>query len=237
MKRSNNDEPQLQPGESRFVPNDDGFGNLERAVHDHEISECERLAMLSEQQDGNDSPSGENDDEKAARLAERRVINTIRAAFREPVVVISVVLLCLLFFFLRPFLVPSGSMIPTLKEGDRILSLAQYFPNGRTYDRGDIVCFTAPSGDVYVKRVIGVGGDRIQISGEKVYVNGELSPWQGTGGVQSSMDVQLDDNQYWVMGDNRGNSEDSRFIGPISADKMISKVYLIYWPLSDFKVF
>lgn len=175
----------------------------------------------------NDYPSKQ---EKNQAAAERKVINVLKAALREPVVLISVVLLLVLFIFLRPFYVPSASMNPTLMEGDKILSVAQYFANGHTYERGDVVCFTAPSGDVYVKRVIGVGGDHIQISGEKVYVNGELSQWQGTGGVMSSVDVTLADDEYWVMGDNRGNSEDSRFIGPVSADNMISKVYCIYYP-------
>lgn len=148
----------------------------------------------------------------------------------EPSVVIAVVLLLVMVLFIRPFFVPSGSMRPTLVEGDRILSIAQYFPSGSTYQRGDIACFSAPNGTVYVKRVIGIGGDHIQISGEKVYVNGEESPYQGTGGVMTSMDVQLADDEYWVMGDNRGNSEDSRFIGPVKADKMISKVIAVYLP-------
>lgn len=148
----------------------------------------------------------------------------------EPVFVLAIVLLIFMVLFVRPFFVPSGSMRPTLMEGDRILSIAQYFPSGSTYQRGDVVCFTAPNGTVYVKRVVGVGGDHIQISGEKVYVNGEESPYQGTGGVMTSMDVQLADDEYWVMGDNRGNSEDSRFIGPVKAENMISKVVAIYLP-------
>ena len=126
-------------------------------------------------------------------------------------------------------------MQPTLQEGDRIMSIARYFPNGHTYERGDIVCFTAPDGTVYVKRVIGTGGDHIQITGDMVYVNGEPSPWQGTGGVSTVSDIQLAEDEYWVMGDNRGNSQDSRFIGPVKASQMISKVYGIYFPLNRAK--
>lgn len=153
----------------------------------------------------------------------------------RPSTVISVIAIIIIALFVRSFSVPSGSMIPTLEVGDRIFGVARYFPNGSTYSRGDIVCFFSPSGDVYVKRVIGVGGDHIQISGEHVYVNGELSPWQGTGNIMSSMDVQLADDEYWVMGDNRANSQDSRRIGPVSASKVICKVYAIYFPFDRIK--
>lgn len=186
----------------------------------------------------NSAPSARDISESGAQVVAKtkkkspakKIWNGFVKVIHEPSVVIAVVLLLVMTLFIRPFFVPSGSMRPTLMEGDRILSVAQYFPSGSTYQRGDIVCFTAPNGTVYVKRVIGIGGDHIQISGEKVYVNGEESPYQGTGGVMTSMDVQLADDEYWVMGDNRGNSEDSRFIGPVKADKMISKVIAVYLP-------
>lgn len=161
----------------------------------------------------------------------KKIGGMLKSALHEPVFICALIVLLFLICFMRPFIVPSGSMKPTLMEGDRILSITQYFPNGQTYSRGDIACFTAPDGTVYVKRVIGIGGDHIQISGEKVYVNGEESPYQGTGGVMTSMDVQLADDEYWMMGDNRGNSLDSRYIGAIKADKMISKVLGIYNPV------
>lgn len=170
------------------------------------------------------------DEEAIPKTLTGKIAACVKHAMHEPVFIFAFVVLSFLLVFLRPFLVPSASMKPTLHEGDRILSIAQYLVNGETFSRGDIACFTAPDGTVYVKRVIGIGGDHIQISGEKVYVNGEESPYQGTGGVMTSMDVQLADDEYWMMGDNRGNSADSRFIGAIKADKMISKVFMIYSP-------
>lgn len=169
------------------------------------------------------------EDDSNQRVA-AKAAHVVKKALHEPIFVIAFAVLMFLLFFMRPFIVPSASMQPTLQPGDRIFSIAQYFPNGETYSRGDIACFTAPDGTVYVKRVIGIGGDRIQISGEKVYVNGEESDYQGTGGVMTSMDVQLADDEYWMMGDNRGNSADSRYIGPVKAEKMISKVFMIYQP-------
>lgn len=172
-----------------------------------------------------------NADLSAEANVMKKIGGMLKSALHEPVFICALIVLLFLICFMRPFIVPSGSMKPTLMEGDRILSIAQYFPNGQTYSRGDIACFTAPDGTVYVKRVIGIGGDHIQISGEKVYVNGEESPYQGTGGVMTSMDVQLADDEYWMMGDNRGNSLDSRYIGAIKADKMISRVLGIYNPV------
>ena len=236
---NNQDDDQLEPHERRFVPVDNGEQNIKNAERKH----AEKQRVIEEQEVSrqvraqmNSMPDGSVVETERTRLAEAKAVRTLKAALREPVVVISVVILCALFFFFRPFLVPSESMVPTFEKGDRIISVAQYFPNGHTYQRGDIICFTVSTGDVYVKRVIGIGGDRIQISGEKVYVNGELSEWQGTGGKQTSMDVQLADDEYWVMGDNRGNSEDSRFIGPIKAKNVISKVYMIYWPFDRAKI-
>lgn len=178
----------------------------------------------------------ENDAMKTNKTVLARLRRGLTQMLHEPVLIIAIVGMLFMLLFFRAFFVPSGSMRPTLLEGDRIVSIAQYFPSGTTYQRGDIACFNAPNGTVYVKRVIGIGGDHIQISGEKVYVNGEESPYQGTGGVMTSMDVQLADDEYWMMGDNRGNSEDSRFIGPVKADKMISKVIAIYQPADRAKL-
>lgn len=160
-----------------------------------------------------------------------KVIRTVAAAFREPVFVVCLVILLLLTMFVRAFLVPSASMRPTLVEGDRILSIAQYFPNGHTYKPGDIICFVAPSNEIYVKRVVACGGDLVEMTGDKLYVNGEESPYSGTSGVITTSKVQLADDEYWVMGDNRGNSQDSRFIGPVKADKTVAKVWCVFWPL------
>lgn len=181
--------------------------------------------------------SGRSAEEEYKEKSARKLVNIVKAAFHEPVFIVSIVLLLFILLFMRPFLVPSGSMQPTLKEGDRVMSIARYFPSGSTYARGDIACFIAPSGDVYVKRIIGIGGDHIQISGEKVLVNGEESPYQGTSGLVTSMDIYLADDEYWVMGDNRGNSQDSRFIGPVKADKMISRVIAIYFPFDRATLF
>lgn len=155
----------------------------------------------------------------------------MKHVWKEPSYVIPAIIILLILAFFRAYLVPSGSMIPTLVEGDRIIGIQQYFPNGHTFHAGDIVTFYDDDlNEVLVKRVVAEGGDTITIAGDKLYVNGMESPYQGngTGAIQGQW--TLDEDEYFVMGDNRGNSKDSRYLGPIKAKQMISKVICIYYP-------
>lgn len=187
--------------------------------------------------DGDDAEKWLGDEEIEANAAEKAALLARRLA-RTPQYVVYVVTLVMLLVFARGFLVPSGSMIPTLNEGDRILSLARYFPDGHTYQPGDIVCFHEPvNGEVYVKRVVACGGDVVRISGETLYVNDEPSPWQGGGTGRYPGVWELADDEYFMMGDNRANSQDSRVIGPIKANRVISKVDFVYWPPSHAQYF
>lgn len=167
----------------------------------------------------------------------RRMGKFWKRGLRNPLFDVTLALIIFVLVFMRSFLVPSESMVPTLQVGDRLFSIARYFPNDHTYAKGDIVCFQAPSGDVYVKRVVAQGGDKVEIVGDTLYVNGEKSPYQGTGTglVQKSWNVP--EGYYFMMGDNRGNSQDSRFIGCIAANKVISRVVAVYWPINRFTVF
>lgn len=181
--------------------------------------------------------NGEEPDEDEILAAEKARI--IWRSVLQPQYLVYFGILIFLFTFFRAFMVPSGSMLPTLQENDRILTLARYFPDGHTYKAGDIVCFHEPANNkVYVKRIVACGGDTVAISGEKLYVNGEESPYQGggTGRVQVK-ETRLADDEYYMMGDNRSNSQDSRYIGPIKADAVIGKVDFIFWPLDRFTKF
>lgn len=162
----------------------------------------------------------------------QKMLTIVKNSLREPSFVVPLLLIAFVVLFVRAYYVPSGSMIPTLQEGDRIFSLAKYLPNGHSYKRGDVVTFMAPAGSIYVKRVIGIGGDTVKISGDTVYVNDEPSPWQGrgTGAVQGTW--QIADDEYFVMGDNRSNSQDSRYIGTVKADRMVSHVVAVYYPFN-----
>ncbi|MEW6276759.1 MAG: signal peptidase I [Bacillota bacterium] len=150
-------------------------------------------------------------------------------------IVIAVLLAALIrMFVLAPFYIPSGSMIPTLLEGDRIIvSKITY----RLWEpkRGDIVVFKYPrdpSRD-YVKRLIGLGGETVALKNNHLYINGQevsekyLPPGLRFGDYGP---VRVPEGHYLMLGDNRNVSEDSRYWGPLPEKYIIGKALMIYWP-------
>jgi signal peptidase I len=109
-------------------------------------------------------------------------------------------------------------------------------------DRGDVVVFTPPPPGLdkpYVKRVIGLPGDTVEVRDDSVFVNGEQLDEEYIGGrpsnCQSNWDycntpVLIPEGTIYVMGDNRTNSEDSRLFGPVPAENIIGKAWVVYWP-------
>lgn len=155
-------------------------------------------------------------------------------------------------FVIGAYYVPSGSMLDSIQEGDLILgervTLAWDGPSP-----GDVVTFDSPLavGETLVKRVVAVGGQTIDLRDGVVYVDGKaleepyvrvdpstgepertdsLSGLAGSAGITYPYTVP--EGTVWVMGDNRTNSKDSRFFGPVSVDDVTSRVLFIYWPLS-----
>src|SRR5436305_5498108 len=147
-------------------------------------------------------------------------------------------------FLVQAFYIPSGSMLPTLQEQDRVLV------NKLSYDlhdvhRGDIVVFKGPEqaqGQVkdLIKRVIGLPGDTVEAHDGAVYVNGQAlnEPYLGPGITTGPLEPQhIAPHHYWVMGDNRGNSKDSRFFGAIDKSLIIGRAFVRVWPVGRFHVF
>lgn len=187
---------------------------------------------------------------------------TTRRVVREIVVVaaIAIVVAALLrVFVVQTYFIPSLSMYPTLNEGDRIVvDKLSYSLHG--VHRGDIVVFARPADEDcggprvadLVKRVIGLPGETISLSpsGHVVVNNKELAEnWlpasdQGVthpGPPGRSYDLlhayKIPANDYFVMGDNRQNSCDSRWWGPISGSLIVGKVDLRVWPLTTVNTF
>jgi signal peptidase I len=149
-------------------------------------------------------------------------------------------------FVFQTFYIPSGSMEPTLDIGDRILvdKLSYDFHPVHT---GDIVVFKRPPhADVgppsikdLVKRVIGLPGQTIWSHGGQVYIDGKIlpEPWLPPGTVTRGIRPQkIPPDHYFVMGDNRGDSLDSRYFGPIPGSLIVGRVVARIWPLSRFKI-
>lgn len=148
-------------------------------------------------------------------------------------------------YVIQSYYIPSGSMLPTLQIGDRILvDKLSYDLHG--FHIGDIVVFKKPAADTgspqihdLVKRVIGLPGQRISAHNGQVYINGKLlpEPFLPKSALTYHLAPEVIPKGYiYVMGDNRDNSKDSRFFGPISEKLVIGKVVLIFWPLSQFKI-
>jgi signal peptidase I len=180
---------------------------------------------------------------------------------REGVIVVVVALLVALLlrtFLVQTFFIPSGSMEPTLKIGDRILvNKLSYHLHG--VDRGDIVVFARPPAENcggpevndLVKRVIGLPNETISLSGGYVYINGKKldeswlpasvrgMSYPGPAGTSYNLTrpYKIPANHYFVMGDNRTESCDSRYWGTIPRSLIVGKVELRVWPLSSFHIF
>ncbi len=155
-------------------------------------------------------------------------------------------------FVFQPFYIPSGSMLDTLHIHDRILVNKLSY---KLHDihRGDVVVFDRPSGwevgnDVkdLVKRVIGLPGDTLTFRDCGVYVNGKLLEESYTGGQctnppNQSVDpdhdgtVTVQDKSIFVLGDNRGDSSDSRINGPVPENKVVGRAFVVYWPIGNWK--
>jgi signal peptidase I len=180
---------------------------------------------------------------------------------REAIVVVLVALVVALLirtFAVQTFYIPSGSMEPTLKVGDRILvSKLSYHLHG--VHRGDIVVFSRPplencgGAEVndLVKRVIGLPGETISLTHGHVDINGkELDEtwlpksvtgvsYPGPAGTDYSLvkPFKIPSNHYFMMGDNRTESCDSRYWGPISRSLIVGKVEVRVWPVTSFHFF
>jgi signal peptidase I len=146
----------------------------------------------------------------------------------------------------QTFFIPSASMEPTLMIGDRILvDKLSYHLHG--VGRFDIVVFAKPPKEVdapgitdLVKRVIGLPGETIWSRNGEVYINGKplAEPFLPPGTVTTNIPKQkIPPHEYFVMGDNRSDSQDSRFFGPIPGSLIVGHVVLRLWPLSRFHFF
>lgn len=170
----------------------------------------------------------------------------------EAIVVALVLAIAIRTFILQPFRIPSTSMVPTLVVGDRlmvnklsygaIVPLTTYrLPGFSKPKRGDIIVFRAPEDRKkdFIKRLIGLSGEKVEIKFGDIYVNGQLvsDPVikniyyynRGSyGEVNKSITVPA--GYYFVLGDNSGSSSDSRFWGFVPQNDVIGKAEFIYWP-------
>ena len=144
-------------------------------------------------------------------------------------------------FLIQAFFIPSGSMLPTLHEDDRVLV------NKLSYDlhdvhRGDLVVFERPEGETagqikdLIKRVVGLPGERIEARDGHVYIDGDLleEPYLEDGTETTNLEPQtVPEGHVFVMGDNRDDSMDSRVFHAIDEDLIVGRAFVRVWPLPD----
>ena len=152
-------------------------------------------------------------------------------------IIFALILLFVLQLLIRNFRVEGHSMDPNLHNGQYLVvdKLSYHLPfEWRSPQRGDVVVFVPPSqpGKDFVKRIIGLPGDTVEIQNGDVRINGEpLSNVFEAKLDKSSMAAQtVPDGYLFVLGDNRPNSNDSRNWGMLLADDVVGKAWLSYWP-------
>ncbi|NLI39885.1 MAG: signal peptidase I [Caldisericales bacterium] len=155
-------------------------------------------------------------------------------------------------FVIQPFRVQMSSMYPTLHNDDLILINKLSFV-GAEPTRGDIIVFTPPNhsegdGIEYIKRIIGLPGEYVEIESGTVYINGHKleenddhtkTNYNQHFKIESDKDkkgVLLGPDEFYVMGDNRGGSLDSRTFGPIKRDSILGRAFVVFWPVIRLQV-
>lgn len=154
-----------------------------------------------------------------------------------PMVGVFILALLIQRFVFFHVTVPTGSMIPTINEGDRFLVLREYFPE--RLETGDVVVFKIwPEGveTLYVKRLIGRPGDTVTIKDGVVSVNGEELVEDYVKRPDTfNGEYQVPEGKYFFMGDNRQDSKDSRYpdVGFIDESAILARAGLRFWPLNN----
>lgn len=172
--------------------------------------------------------------------------SSFRGAVEWVLVVAGALLIAFLVktFLIQAFYIPSLSMSPTLKVNDRVLVNKLSYEIGDV-KRGDVVVFRGPQDEEakdLIKRVVGLPGDTVEVRDGSMLIDGRvLSEPYLQPGVRSEALTQtsrwvVGPDEYFVMGDNRGNSRDSRYFSPIDGSLVVGKAFVKVWPITDFSL-
>ncbi len=169
----------------------------------------------------------------------------------ETVVVALSIFLILYLFIMQPHQVNGQSMEPNFHNAEYLMTDKISYKIG-TPKRGDIVVFEAPpaaecpdgSGCDFIKRVIGLPGDTVEVKNNHLYVNGEQliekylddSVLTQAGPYTQHGPITVPEGSYFVCGDNRPHSSDSRYWGPVEMKLIVGKVFFRYWPLNRIEI-
>lgn len=194
---------------------------------------------------GANPPSVSAGDRAEAHPADERrhLSRSARSAIEWVAVIVGALVVALVVktFLIQAFYIPSESMVPTLKVGDRVLVNKLSYSRGDV-DRGDIVVFARPGGPGadgiadLIKRVVALPGETVEGRDGAVYVDGRrldetyLPDGTTTGPFPP---FTLPDDEVWVMGDNRNASDDSRRFKGVPLDDVVGRAFVVIWPVGE----
>ena len=146
-----------------------------------------------------------------------------------------IVFVAVWFTVIQTYEVFQTSMEPNFHEGQRVVvNKAAYWSWTGKPHRGDVIVLNAPSGsnEDFIKRVIGLPGDTVEVISGTAYINGVKldEPYIKRSFTYSFEKITVPEGKYFVLGDNRDVSNDSHRWGPLASDNIVGKVFVIYWP-------
>jgi signal peptidase I len=178
----------------------------------------------------------------------QQIFKTIAGFFLdifETLVIALSIFLIVYLFLMQPHQVNGQSMVPNFQHGDYVLTDKISYRLG-VPKRGDVIVFHAPAsahcpqgtGCDFIKRIIGMPNETVQVINGGFYINGQLleEPYLSdksrtkTGQYLQNQEIKLGNTEYFVVGDNRDYSSDSRAWGPIDASMIVGKAFFRYWP-------
>ncbi len=172
---------------------------------------------------------------QAPPAPERREPSLLGMWLRDLLISIGISAFIIIFLY-QPVKVEGTSMLPSLADQERIF-INKFVYRLEPIERGDVVVFRYPRdpSKSYIKRVIAVPGDRVQVDDGRVFLNGELLPepyvpWQYRD-ARSYPEITVPPHNYFVLGDHRSLSNDSREFGPVPERFISGKAVFIYWPM------
>lgn len=186
-------------------------------------------------------------DDENQEVEEQSTLNKVGMFFLElikVVVLAGITIVLIRYFLFKPFYVKGQSMEPNFFEKDYLI-IDEITYRFREPVRGEVVVFNAPGvEDHYLKRIIGLPGERVKVEGSKIVIYNDEYP-QGMvieetyldDDTPGSITITLQDDEYFVLGDNRDASYDSRRFGAIKGESIIGRVWFRGWPFNRISSF
>lgn len=163
----------------------------------------------------------------------------------EAIVVALAISVVLYLFFMTPHEVVGTSMVPNFQNGEHLIANKVIY-RFSTPQRGDVVIFKYSDTQDFIKRIVGMPGDEVSLRDGKIYLNGSqfdetdyLDPTvysSGGDGLSEGETITVPEDEYFVAGDNRPHSSDSRSFGTIERSSVKGKAWIVYFPFDQFRV-